>query len=152
MSKDLLHEAFWFAAECHRGQIDRDGKPHVFHAIHVAMKQPTVVGMISGLLHDVLEDCKDGECDRLKVDILQKFGNEVLENVVLLTRTEGMPWSKHIENVCSSPIAASVKKADIEHNTSPGRMDMKAAKRMPMYIEGYAKVCQTLGITRHINV
>lgn len=148
----LLETALTYASHCHSEQIDRDGKPHIFHCIAVAMPQKTLEGKITALLHDAVEDCAPDKREKVEREIRSTFGEQILENVLLLTRTDEMSWSEHIRNCTKKEVTAWIKLYDIEHNTHPMRMDLKAAKKMPMYIEGYSTLCRTLGITRFLNV
>lgn len=147
----IYESALMYAANCHHEQIDRDGNPHIFHCIAVAMPQRTLEGKISALLHDTVEDCKPEKRSRIQEEISAIFGKDVLENVLLLTRPQGMTWKEHIENCMKKEVTAWIKLRDIEHNTHPLRMDNRAAKKMSMYLDGYKEICAFLGISRRLN-
>ena len=135
-----IQRAFEFAAEAHRGQIDLDGMPHIFHAIRVASKQTTPERVIIGVLHDVIEDT----CMQLPT-IAQMFGHDIARSVKMLTRDEGMPWKRYVEdNVCTDTDAMFVKLADIQDNLQ--RMPPSKEKRINTYIKGYKHIADQLGL------
>ena len=78
-------EAFNFAEKAHQGQKRKSGHDFIIHPVEVATHlarlelEPTVI--ISGLLHDVIEDTKFNSND-----IKKKFGNEVSTIVSSLTK------------------------------------------------------------------
>ena len=78
-------EAFNFAEKAHQGQKRKSGHDFIIHPVEVATHlarlelEPTVI--ISGLLHDVIEDTKFNSND-----IEKKFGNEVSTIVSSLTK------------------------------------------------------------------
>ena len=57
---ELIRNAYSFAAKAHKGQVRLSGNPYITHLLEVSMilarfKMDTTV-IISGLLHDVVED------------------------------------------------------------------------------------------------
>lgn len=147
----LIGKAAQLAATFHQNQIDRDGLPHFFHCMRVAMKQDTPQAIIAALLHDVVED---SELKNLPHLIQQEFGQEVAMTVTLLTRYEGESYSNYITRIIASGNfdAMMIKKADIEDNTRVGRVDEKAAKNFPMYKESHLRLCEALGIQSNLSL
>lgn len=89
---DLVNHAFAFAAKHHDRQVRKGTRlPYLTHPANVAMilarynrDERTVV---SGILHDVVEDCvQDGYTrEMLEQRIGEKFGTDVLETVLAVT-------------------------------------------------------------------
>ena len=77
--------AFEFAKDAHEGQKRKSGHDFIVHPVEVATHlarlelDPTVI--ISGLLHDVIEDTKINA-----KDIQNEFGKEISEIVTALTK------------------------------------------------------------------
>src|SRR2546426_6804078 len=74
--QELVREALAFAAECHAGQLRKNGDPVITHPLHAAetianlqLDASTIAG---ALLHDVQEDC-----DVTNAEIARRFGAEV---------------------------------------------------------------------------
>ena len=57
----LVREALSFAAECHTGQLRKNGDPAITHPLHaaetIANLQLDASTIAAALLHDVQEDC-----------------------------------------------------------------------------------------------
>lgn len=77
----LITKAWYFVIEKHQNQLRRSGEPYVFHLLATAqflfewgMETETIV---SGLLHDVLEDT-DASYDLIKDEFSQDIANIVL--------------------------------------------------------------------------
>ena len=89
---DVINHAFAFAAKHHDRQVRKGTKlPYLTHPANIAViltrygrDNDTVV---SGILHDVIEDCvRDGYTrDMLEQRIGDKFGGQVLETVLAVT-------------------------------------------------------------------
>lgn len=145
MDNALVTKALLLCVEEHGKQKnDRDGNPHYYHSVRVAMKQKTPERVVIALLHDVLEDCGMELYDKIE----HMVGNKMMFSIWMLTRPEGMPWNKYIENVMRDEDAMWVKLSDIEDNVAPGRLDEQARKNVVMYHEAYADICDKLKIRR----
>src|SRR3954466_1839887 len=89
---DRINHAFAFAAKHHDRQVRKGTRlPYLTHPANVAVIL-SVYGqdeltIISGILHDVIEDCvRDGYTrDMLEQRIGDKFGPDVLETVLAVT-------------------------------------------------------------------
>ena len=89
---DRINHALAFAAKHHDQQVRKGTRlPYLTHPANVAIiltrygcDESTVV---SGILHDVIEDCvtKDYTRDMLEQRIASKFGADVLETVLAVT-------------------------------------------------------------------
>jgi (p)ppGpp synthase/HD superfamily hydrolase len=92
---DRINHAFAFAAKHHDRQVRKGTRlPYLTHPANVALiltaygqDEQTVV---SGILHDVIEDCvRDGYTrDMLEQRIGDKFGPEVLDTVLAVTERQ----------------------------------------------------------------
>ena len=92
---DRINHAFAFAAKHHDRQVRKGTRlPYLTHPANVAViltrygqDEQTIV---SGILHDVIEDCvRDGYTrDMLEQRIGDKFGAEVLETVLAVTERQ----------------------------------------------------------------
>jgi len=106
-NKILLRQAFDFADLHHKGQKRKDGSPYILHPLRVAcelaewnMDETTV---ISGLLHDLIEDT-----DVTPDDIESQFGGDIAQIVKALTKIKEIPAvSKDVENLRQLIIAMS---------------------------------------------
>ena len=133
MTKRALRIAF----DAHKGQVDKDGLPYIFHPFHLAEQMDTEAEVCAALLHDVIEDSP------VTLDDLKRegFSDEVVEAVSLLTRDKDVPYMTYIENLRQNPIATAVKLADLRHNADLSRMDIiddKARRREEKYREANA--------------
>lgn len=92
-----IRYAYYFAEVAHAGQVRGSGEPYVTHPLAVA-QIVAELGMdddsiVSALLHDVLEDCKDVRPE----DVREKFGAEVLGLVEAVTKLRFRPMGKSSE-------------------------------------------------------
>ena len=90
VDRDLVQRAYTYAEEAHRDQKRASGEPYVTHCVAVAgilaeMKVPPVV-VISGLLHDTVEDTKT-----TNDDLRRDFGEEVAKLVDGVTKLTNLP-------------------------------------------------------------
>jgi (p)ppGpp synthase/HD superfamily hydrolase len=96
---DRVNHALAFAAKHHDQQVRKGTRlPYLTHPANVAIILTRYgcdeVTVVSGILHDVIEDCvtKDYTRDMLEQRIASKFGAEVLDTVLAVTHR------KHDEN------------------------------------------------------
>lgn len=90
VDRELVQRAYTYAEEAHRGQKRASGEPYITHCVAVAgilaeMKVPPVV-VISGLLHDTVEDTKI-----TNDDLRRDFGDEVAKLVDGVTKLTNLP-------------------------------------------------------------
>ncbi|MDR3214819.1 MAG: bifunctional (p)ppGpp synthetase/guanosine-3',5'-bis(diphosphate) 3'-pyrophosphohydrolase [Bacilli bacterium] len=87
---ELIRKAYGFAVEKHHHQKRKSGEPYVNHVINVAITlaklqvSPDVI--ISGLLHDVVEDC-----DVSTNDLEKMFNVEIATIVEAVTKLGNLP-------------------------------------------------------------
>ena len=98
---DKIQEAYDFAVEKHGGQYRRSGEPYVTHTIQVAYTLaqlrtgPSVV--ISGLLHDVIEDSEVSY-----EELAEKFGEDVAIIVEAVTKVGALKFKDEKEYLASN--------------------------------------------------
>jgi (p)ppGpp synthase/HD superfamily hydrolase len=101
---DLFHETLHFAAAAHEGQfVHGQNYSYIVHligvcmeALRAAMLEPADMNLLMqcSLLHDTIEDTP------ISLNILSdRFGNEVAEGVLALTRQEGESTSDYLKKI-----------------------------------------------------
>jgi GTP pyrophosphokinase len=90
VDRELVQRAYTYAEEAHKDQKRASGEPYITHCVAVAgilaeMKVPPVV-VISGLLHDTVEDTKI-----TNDDLRRDFGDEVAKLVDGVTKLTNLP-------------------------------------------------------------
>lgn len=107
----MINKALNIAYKAHHGQKDKGNVPYIFHPYHIAEKFNNETDICVAILHDVLEDTFVS-----KEELEGYFPKEVIEPLVLLTRSTHDTYFEYIKNICSNPIAQRVKIEDIKHN------------------------------------
>lgn len=127
-----IFDAIDFATKAHNGQIRKtNGLPKILHPYGVAMLLSqygySEDVIIAGLLHDVIEDCKDYS----REDIVTMFGEKVASYVDDVTEpSKSIDWKtrklthiQNIQNVCfESKVLCS---ADKIHNLYSLEKDLR---------------------------
>lgn len=129
-SIDELKMAMEFAREAHSGQlrvIGQDTGKDYFdtHVVRVVKASPEFARPAAAL-HDVLEDCGEECWDTFHLMSHEQISRETRDAVILLTRTEKVPYEEYIFRICeaggeSGRIARAVKLADLTDNLSTNR-------------------------------
>jgi (p)ppGpp synthase/HD superfamily hydrolase len=107
-----LRAAQDFARDALNG-VASNGRTGYFHACSVAQAFRSSHLQMVALLHDVLEDTPVTH-----QGLLNLFAEDVVEAVVVLTRTEGEPYVDYIRRVARHEVASLVKVADLRDNLS----------------------------------
>ena len=107
----MINKALNIAYKAHHGQKDKGNVPYIFHPYHIAEKFNNETDICVAILHDVLEDTFVS-----KEELEGYFPKEVIEPLVLLTRSTHDTYFEYIKNICSNPIAQKVKIEDIKYN------------------------------------
>ncbi len=152
--------AYHFAVKAHGEQKRDSGEPYVTHPISVAIIL-VEFGMdtaciISGLLHDVVEDTEVTEKEITKI-----FGKEIFELVDGVTKLGKIPYStreeQQAENIRKMLIAMAkdirvivIKLADRLHNmrTIDGVSEVRRLNKAQENMEIYAPLAHRLGMRR----
>ena len=108
-----------FAAEKHKGQVDRAGVDYIEHPKAVAglLKEPTEDEIVVALLHDTVEDT-DASADEIR----SLFGDAVADAVACMTHRIGVPYMDYVSGIKKNAIARKVKMADLTHNMDLSRL------------------------------
>jgi len=122
MLTEKVHKAVVFSEKAHRGQIRKgSGAPYIIHPLSVGIALAGVGAseevVISGILHDVVEDC-----DVSLLEIEEIFGKRVSFLVDQVTE-KGIGWRERKESVIEKLEEAEkdillIKSADMLHNIS----------------------------------
>ncbi|MFV0288381.1 MAG: RelA/SpoT family protein [Mycoplasmatales bacterium] len=155
---DEINKAYLFASKAHESQIRKSGEPYIIHPIAVSVilanqKLPKNV-IISGLLHDVVEDT-----EYTLEDISENFNDEVayiVDGVTKLGHIEDYTYDElQAENHRKILIAASkdvrvllVKLADRLHNMRTIKYMNNAKQKLIANetLEVYAPIAHRLGM------
>lgn len=115
-----LDDAYQLAKRAHHGQTDKAGKPYILHPLAVAeaLAEHGEQAQIAGMLHDVIEDTP------VTADQLLAAGVEpgTVEAILAVTRREGEVYADFVRRAGRHPLGRLVKRADIAHNSDPGRL------------------------------
>jgi GTP pyrophosphokinase len=96
LDHDLLARAYRYSDLAHAGQVRHSGEPYVSHCVEVARiladLQLDTTTVVSGLLHDIVEDT-----DITVQDVEREFGSEIAQIVDGLTKIANLPLSSREE-------------------------------------------------------
>jgi GTP pyrophosphokinase len=160
----LIEKAWQFAHKHHEGQFRKSGEPYEIHVIQVAYilstlhSSPTTI--VSGLLHDTVEDCEEVTTDIIR----EEFGQDVAAIVEAVTKIGAIKFKDEKEYLASNHrklfIAMAkdirvilVKLADRLHNMRTLQY-MKPEKQKKISNETlsvYAPIAHRLGISQVKN-
>jgi (p)ppGpp synthase/HD superfamily hydrolase len=113
-----IERAVEIAAQAHRGQRDKSGKPYLLHPLRLMLRMEDETEMIAAILHDVVED-SPWTIEELRAE---GFSALALEAVDCLTHREPESYEVYVKRVKSNPIARRVKLADLEDNMNLRRL------------------------------
>jgi (p)ppGpp synthase/HD superfamily hydrolase len=122
----LLNEAISLASDSHKGQLDKGGKPYIFHPLRVMLKCETVEQQIVAVLHDVVEDCYNRGDEVLFYSMLKHYGypENIIDAIRAITKNKDEKNNDYWTRVKSSSLATYVKRMDMEDNSSPERLNV----------------------------
>jgi len=115
-----IEKALEIALAAHKGQRDIEGKPVILHPLKVGLMGETREEIITGFLHDVVEDTSYTFTDLLREGV----DEEIIDALILLTHEESnMSYDEYIAKIAASGnrLALKVKLNDITHNLERGR-------------------------------
>ncbi len=120
---ERLEEAYRLAARAHRWQRRRSGDPFLIHSVEVAYILAELGGdaetVISGILHDILEDT-----DVKRAEIQETFGEEVYRLV------SGMTQEARAESSVRSGPSATLRRLLLTARHDPRILLLKLADRL----------------------
>lgn len=141
---DTLEAADQLAAAVHREQVDKSGEPYVLHvrgAAEIARRDGAdEYQQMAALLHDSVEDTS---CTLTQLTDLG-VPPPVVEMVDALTRRPGEHHDDYLARLVRTPGAVPVKRADIEHNSSPARRSRLDAETQERLRKKYAHALEVL--------
>jgi GTP diphosphokinase / guanosine-3',5'-bis(diphosphate) 3'-diphosphatase len=155
---DLLERAYVLSAKAHKGTVRLSGEPYLIHPLEVAhmltMMNLDVPSVVSGLLHDTLEDSY-----LTKEEITDYFGSEVAElvdGVTKISRIEAKGSEESRAETLRKMILAMskdirvilIKLADRYHNMQTLKF-LSSEKQVEIAretLEIYAPIAHRLGI------
>lgn len=129
---DFLEKAMKIAIDAHHGQVDKSGKPYIFHPLEVMRNVSSLDAKIVAILHDVIEDTSITLSDLEK----EGFSKEILDALELLTHKKNVPYLDYINSLKENPLSKEVKIADLKHNMDITRIpnpSEKDYKRLEKY-------------------
>lgn len=142
-SAPTLDDAILFAAQKHHGKRDKVG-PYILHVLSVMFRLGSDEERMAGVLHDIVEET-DVTLEQLKE---LGYPDRIVEAIDLLTwRKEQESYEQHIQRLKPNPLAASVKRADLEDHLTPiiGGGGTWLEENYPNLYERYQKALQELG-------
>ena len=119
-----MQRAVQIAKIAHEGQLDRAGRPYIFHPVRVMRRVNSEFEKMAALLHDVVED------SNVTLDDLKRegFPPEVVAAVAALTKLPGETRLDAAKRAAADPIARRVKLADNADNMNIKRIPNPTAK------------------------
>jgi (p)ppGpp synthase/HD superfamily hydrolase len=140
-AKAELELAIALAVRAHRGQRypSPEAEPFIEHPLRVMLAVRGFRAQAAAVLHDVLEDTTV-TAEELRGAELSR---EVVDAVVVLTRTPGQAYEDYIEQVAGNALARQVKLADLADNLAN---NMRLARRPDVVarIERYERAIRRL--------
>lgn len=117
-----LGKAFMIASRVHEAQVDKAGKPYIYHPVRVSMNSilSTEDEHVVAALHDTVEDGGDD----ITILSLIKAGLTPVQATALdnITRRDGESWDNYVGRVVTHIISVKVKIADLEDNMDVKRL------------------------------
>jgi (p)ppGpp synthase/HD superfamily hydrolase len=134
-----LEDAILLAAQAHRGQRDKAGRPYILHPLRVMLALEGEDERIVGVLHDLVEDTGH-TLDEL---LAAGYSEAVLAALDCLTRRDGETYEQFVERIKPNPIARRVKLADLADNLDVRRLPAvgeRDAERLNRYLKAWAEL------------
>lgn len=137
-----LEIALQIAVNAHFGQVDKAGKPYIFHPLRVMNSVDSVDEKIVAILHDVVEDTP------ITFKNLSDSGipMEIINVLSLLTHNKSTDYMDYIACLSTNEIARTVKLADLNDNRDLSRLlnvtdkDLERVKKYKLayeYLKSY---------------
>lgn len=133
---ELLEKALRIAVEAHAGQVDKAGKPYIFHPLRVCVRCSTDEERLVALLHDTIEDTEITAEDLL----VAGFPRNIVDAILAVSRKEGESYEDFIVRAGQKPLSRAVKLHDLEDNMDISRLEQVTAgdvDRLNRYIRAY---------------
>lgn len=133
---ELREKAMLIAEKVHKGQVDKAGKPYIWHPVRVERRCTRQEDRLVALLHDTIED-GDIASEYL---LLVGFSQEVVDAVLSVSRKRGEDYFEFIQRCKANPIGRRVKICDLEDNMDITRLNdltEKDIERLKKYHKAY---------------
>jgi (p)ppGpp synthase/HD superfamily hydrolase len=117
----MLGEVFRIAVDVHGNQVDRAGRPYLFHVMRVAMAMGDDYEIATALLHDTVEDGR-APAWKTNAKIGWLCGERVQNAVAALTHNPGDDYMEYVRRLSTNPLARKVKLADLQDNMNEQRL------------------------------
>lgn len=132
----LLSKMIEIAADAHKYQYDKAGKPYILHCLKVMdlLDTDDIELMCIAVGHDLIEDT---EIDEETLRDFYNIPDRVVNGILCLTKVNGESYSDYKEKVKSNPDAVLVKIADLTHNTDVSRIKGVTQKDMDRTLKYY---------------
>jgi (p)ppGpp synthase/HD superfamily hydrolase len=134
-----LEDAIIVAAQAHRGQQDKAGRPYILHPLAVMLKMETADERIAAVLHDVVEDSATTLDDLRR----QGYSERVLTALDHVTRRAGEDYDAFVRRAADDPLARVVKLGDLDDNldvTRLGEITERDRERLARYERAVAYI------------
>jgi (p)ppGpp synthase/HD superfamily hydrolase len=141
-SDNIVFNARYIAYYAHIDQTDHGGNPYIFHLVSVSEKCKSDEAKAAAYLHDILEDTDTTTEDLLKNGVSQ----EIVDAVVLLTRTPDETYHEYLVKLKPNPIAKEVKLADLSDNLNLDRLNEADAGKSNSLVKRYKKAVEYLNL------
>lgn len=139
-----LPDVVAYAARVHAFDVDKAGQSYIGHVLRVWQKVWRAGGsteaQMAALLHDVIEDHHVDRQHLLRLGVPQR----VVEVVERLTRRPEIPDEEYYSVIATDADALVVKRADIEDNSDPDRMQRLQSDDRQRLIQKYDKARRLL--------
>lgn len=137
-----IRKAFEVASKVHAGQVDKGGVEYINHPLTVASNVgDDISAIIVALLHDTVEDSAI-TFDELREEI--PLTVEELDALKLLTHDDATPYLEYVAQIKTNELAATVKAADLRHNSDLSRIKNPTAKDLER-VAKYRHALEILG-------
>ena len=136
---NIIEKSLEISLKAYCGQKDKAGETYILHPLRIMAKMQTDEERSAALLHDVIED-SDYTAEDLFSEGIPK---NVIEAVELLSKQDGDSYEEFVDRVLTNPLAAKIKKADIEDNIDILRLNSvteKDLKRIAKYHKAWKKL------------
>lgn len=144
LARWLPGRAVAIAAAAHLGQFDKAGEPYITHPLRLMQRAATSDERIVAVLHDVIEDTEW----TLPALADEGFSPVHLAALDALTRRQGESYDAFLDRVIADPLAARVKRLDLEDNLNAARLTAvtpRDLERISRYVPALARVRAALG-------
>lgn len=129
------------AAEGHKDQFDKGGRPYILHVLkvmHYLKSDDDELNCIA-VGHDLVEDCGVNFVELAAYG----FSERVIDGINRLTKKTGQSHNEYLSGILYSSDACRVKLADLRHNTDIRRLKGLREKdfaRMQKYLKMYKTI------------